>query len=314
MKINFFAKLSMLSLSALLFLAVGANAQLPDSHHFLWYKGHWSPSKKNVFIIEKDSNTETGFTTGSGTVTVDPDGTIHAESGGQDEWNKKIGTAVQQIDQWTQQLSDPANNIDLTTHHLNDLLLPDAQEEQQLWHDYKIDPKQDVLSPPAGNQSQTPSQPQPQTPAQSTRTMTDVATDFCKSAKADYDLVMAYYTAHKEDKDANLNIPPPPEFEYGCYACDSNIRKTYDTTIAHYVRDFMHPEDSILRKALGLMKSLQLLTGSDRGNIPQEIENAWQKNGACYHFSYSDLSAAVQTTISHLYRRAANLVIKYRRD
>jgi hypothetical protein len=340
MRIDLFAKHNTLSLSALLFLSFlpillipgrQACAQGIDSHHFLWYKGHWSPSKKNVFIIEKDSNIETGASTGSGTAIVDPDGRIHVESGGQDEWNKKIDAGIRQIDQWTQQLSDPANNTDLTTHHLNDLVLPDAKEEQQLWNDYKIDPKQDVLSPdthPAGKPSQSgsssPSQGQPQSQAQPqtqpeprpqpSRSPADAAADVCRSAKADYDVVMAFYTAHKHDKDADLNVPPPPEFEYNCYACDSNVRKSYDTTIAHYVRDFIQPEDNIIEKACGLMRAFQGISGYERNVIPEELASAWSRSGACHYFSEGDLAEAVQMAITHAYHRAAKLVMKYHRD
>ncbi len=303
MKIDRFARHNM-SLFILLLLALGANAQLQDKQHFLWYKGHWSPTKKNVFVIEKDSNALTGFSTGNGTLTIDPDGSIHAAGVGLDEWNKKIDDGERQLDQWTQQLQNPTYTMDPADHHLSDMLLPAAQEEQQNWSGYKIDPKQDLLRP----------ETRPGSPPPSTRSMAAVAEDFCRASKADYDVVMAFYHDHKGDKDADLNIPPPPEFEYECYACDSNIRKNYDTTIAHYVRDFMHPEDSILRKALGLMRGIQLLTGSDKDVLPEEIAQAWSKSGACHYFSQGDLAEAIQTTITHAYRRATNLVIKYRRD
>jgi len=312
---------ALLCLNGLLCLPPGASAQLPDRRHFLWYTGHWSPAKKNVFIIEKDSGIRstrgisprdgtgdgdgTGPATpaGSGTITVDPDGTIHTAGGGQDEWNKKIDAGVKEIDQWVQQLGDPANNIDPRSKHLNDLLLPDAQEQQQIWNDYKIDPQQNLLEPDTRPGSAAPA-----------KTMARTAEDFCKTSRANYDLVMGYYKTHAKDKDANMNIPPPPEFEYNCYACDSNIRKVYDTTIAHYVRDFRHPEDSMLRKGLEILHGLSQLGWNDRGVVSEELGSAIDKGGGCNNFSYTDLSEAVLGIATHVYHRVANLVIKYLRD
>src|SRR5450432_524533 len=318
----------LVSLCSLLCLGQGASAQLPDKGHFLWYKGHWSPTKKNVFIIEKDSAVG-GSPTGSGTITIDPDGTIHAGSGGQDEWNKKIDAGIKEVDQWVQQLGDPANNIDLTSKHLNDLLLPDAQEQQQIWNDYRIDPQQNLLEPDTrpggsdkgaggGNPSETGegsgSRANGGAGAASGMTLAQQAEDFCKTSKANYDMVMAYYKVHAGDKDAKLNIRPPPEFEYNCYACDSNIRKVYDTTISHYIRDFYHPEDSMVRKGLQILHGLSLLGWNDRGVVSEELGPAFDKGAGCYNFSYTDLSEAVLGIATHVYHRAEKLVLKFHSD
>ncbi|MDP4259976.1 MAG: hypothetical protein Q8937_17255 [Bacteroidota bacterium] len=287
-----------------------------DSHHFLWFTGHWSTTKKHVFVVDKGSGAfPAGGSSGGGsgggsggTVTVNPDGSVNLSGPGVDEWNKKVGEAQKQIDDWVQQLSNPANNADLRTQHLNNLLLPEAQEQQQQWSEYRIDKKQDVLTPDTRPGDTPPSQP-----AAPQRTLNDAATDMCNAEKADYDKVMAYYKSIKKEKEADLNVPPPPEFEYDCYVCDSDRRKVYDTTIAHYVRDFMHPEDSMIRKALGMMRSFLLLNGNEN-TISGEVDQAFSKAGACHYLSYGELNDAMLTIITHMYLRAEKLVDKYKND
>jgi len=324
-----------LFLSILILLNDPANAQpnpgvFGDSHHFLWYTGHWSKTKKNSFIVDKNSGglpgggaatgdpanptdpadpgnpADPGASLGEGaTITVNPDGSVNIQGPGVDAWNKKIDAAKQQADEWVQQLGDPLVNADPRTQHLSDLLAPEAQEQQELWDSYKIDKQQDVLSPdtrPGADKA-----PAPQ------RTMNDAATEICTASKADYDAVMAYYTSIKHAKDADLNTPPPPEFEYDCYVCDSDRRRVYDTTVAHYVRDFLHPEDSMVKKALGMMKNFVLLNGNEN-TISEDVDQAFSKSGACHYLSYGDLNKAVLTIITHAYRRAEKLVMKYRKD
>src|ERR1041385_7855755 len=102
-------------------------------------------------------------------------------------------------------------------------------------HDLRIDSRQDMLTPDT-----KPGQSKP-------RTLSDAGTDMCKDAKADYDQVMSYWESIKGQKDKDLIYPPPPAFEYNCYACDSNVRNGYQQAIDNYIRDFFHPEDSLIR-------------------------------------------------------------------
>jgi hypothetical protein len=279
---------------------------------FLWFTGHWSPSKKNVFIVEKDS---TG--SGGGTVTLRGDGSVTTTGPDLDKWNKKIDEGIKKTDDWVNQLNNPVNNIDPDEHQLNQLLLPDAMQRQQEWTSYKIDPGQNLLTPdeaPAKNSNgnsgaSAGSSGSGQTKTNS-RTLSDVLGEFCDKAKADYNTVINYYKSVKKYNDANLNVSPPPEFEYSCYACDSNIRKSDDTTIAHYVRDFTHPEDSMVRKGVSLLRNYQLFGLSDN-IVPAEFENNFRKSGACNYFSQSELSDAVIGIAQHLYWRAEKLVNKY---
>jgi hypothetical protein len=279
---------------------------------YLWFTGHWSPSKKNVFIVDKDS---TG--SGGGIVTVHSDGSVTASGPDEDKWNKKIDDGIKQIDDWVNQLNNPVNNVDPDEHQMNQLLLPDAVQQQQDWHSYKIEPGQNLLTPdqaPAknsnGNSGASAGSAGSSQPKTNTRTLSDVLGEFCDKAKADYNTVINYYKSVKKYNEANLNVPPPPEFEYSCYACDSNIRKSDDTTVAHYVRDFTHPEDSMVRKGVTLLRNYQLF-GLDNNVVPAEFENNFSKSGACHYFSQSELSDAVIGIAKHLYWRAEKLVNKY---
>ena len=279
---------------------------------YLWFTGHWSPSKKNVFIVDKDS---TG--SGGGTVTLHGDGSVTTSGPDLDKWNKKIDEGIKKTDDWVNQLNNPVNNIDPDEHQMNQLLLPDAMQQQQEWTSYKIEPGQNLLTPdeaPAKNSNvnsgaSAGSSDNIQAKT-NTRTLSDVLGEFCDKAKADYNTVINYYKSVQKYNEANLNVPPPPEFEYSCYACDSNIRKKDDTTVANYVRDFTHPEDSMVRKGVSLLRNYQLF-GLDNNVIPAEFENNFRKSGACNYFSQSELSDAIIGIAQHLYWRAEKLVDKY---
>src|SRR6266700_1987286 len=83
-------------------------------NHCLWFKGHWNPAKKNVFIIDKDS-----LGKGGGTITITAGGDIQLQSSGKDEWNKTVEVALKSVDDWEKKLDDPASNTDLPSYHLN---------------------------------------------------------------------------------------------------------------------------------------------------------------------------------------------------
>ncbi len=275
---------------------------------FLWFTGHWSNSKKNVFIVDGSTGGGGAGGSGSSTVTINPDGSISASGGGLDEWNKTVDKGVQQINDWVNKLNSPANNLDPNEYNMNQLLLPDALEQQELWNGYKIDKDQNILSPdtkPAQGSGAGKSGAAPAKPAPPANTAGDIIKSFCENAKADYNRVVGYYKSIQQDK--NLNVPAPPEFEYNCYACDSDLRKVYDTTITHYVRDFMHPEDSLIRKGNELLGNYILVMAS--GN---EITDPYTgKSAVCNYFSPDELGDAVLGIARHLYQRAEKLVDQY---
>ncbi len=279
---------------------------------FLWFTGHWNPTKKNIFIVDKDSAGR-----GGGTITIHPGGKITTSGKEEDEWNKKIEEGIQQMDKWVAQLTSPANNVNPDSYELNQLLLPDAREQQQLFNDYKIDPDQDLLSPddrpgksPTGNQN--PSSPASNSSQSGDANSIQSAAALCEKVKADYKEVLSYYSANKKYNDANLQVPPPPEFEYSCYACDSNMRKVYDTTIEHYVRDFVHPEQELVRKGMAILKQLGE-AGLNKPVIPETYAELFSKSGPCNYIGYDELTDAVMGIAQHLYWRAEKLVTKYQK-
>jgi hypothetical protein len=280
-------------------------------HQFLWFHGHWNPSDKKQFIIDKDTTLSiTVSSPGGAKVTVEPDGSVHINSAGIDAWNKKIDEDLKIIDDWENKIETPSS-ADLTTYHFNQVLLPDVKADKEDYSNYKIDPKTDVLNP-----------------EQEKRSMSDLANNvaaYCQKFKPQYDAIIAFWNAHKHDKDADLNIPPPPEFEYNCYACDSTIRKVYDTTIAHYVRDFFQPEDSLVRQGLGVIRNFALMGMGPAGEgVSSEFDPVYDlfyknkkdpsKPNPCAYLDLYKLNEAVHDIFYHAYRRSQELLRRYRKD
>jgi hypothetical protein len=292
--------------------------------HFLWYTGHWSKTQKNVFIIDKSGatgnggggaggfgggasagtgggGTGSGGNSGGGTITIGPDGSVQMSGGTVDAWNKKIDDAEQSADNYLQILNNQGDNLEPSTHKLYEMLKPDADSQKQQIAALKIDPKQDILS-----------QGKPDKPVSNM----DAATAYCKSAKADYDQVMAFYKDHVKNHDADLNVPMPPGFEYECATCDTTIAQVYASTINNFIRDFMHPEDSIIRKGFEILHQVALgeshlqvaLTADEYSALFSPNMKDPSKSGPCSYIDMTALSNAVNQTIRHLYLRAQKLV------
>jgi hypothetical protein len=285
--------------SILLVVCAFARGQVVDtSQHFLWFSGHLNPAKKNVFIIAASGGN------GGGTITIGNDGAVELKTGGVDAWNKKMDQAEQAEQRFIQQLDDPKDNLDPSTHQLYQLLKPDAEQRKQEMHDLKIDAKQDMMSPET-----KPGQSKP-------GSLADAGADACKALKGDYDQVMAYYKSIKGQKDNELTYPPPPAFEYNCYACDSNVRNSYQQTIDNYVRDFFHPEDSLITRGYGIIRQLALLGIEPGKGIPPDLywdlfsknKKDPSKSGACAYMDLSGLSEAVLTITIHAFRRADKMM------
>jgi hypothetical protein len=277
---------------------------------FLWYTGHWSKTNKNQFIVDKNSGVGSGVggaagssggSGGGGTITIGSDGSVQMSGATVDAWNKKMDEAEQSADQYLQLLNNPGDNLEPSTHRFYELLRPDAEAQKQQVAALKIDPKQDILTPgqagkPASN--------------------FDAAAAYCKSVRSDYDQVMAFYKDHVKDHDADLNVPLPPGFEYECATCDSNIRNVYASTINNYIRDFMHPEDSIIRKGAEILHQVALgqshlqvaMSADDYSALFNPNTKDPSKSGPCSYIDMTELSNAVNQTIRHLYLRAKKLV------
>ncbi len=295
----------------------GDSTSFDPAHQFLWFKGHWNSNNNKQFIIDKDSSINGGVAAAGGTINIEPDGSVQMKTAGINDWNKKIDQSIKVIDDWDNKLETPAS-ADLATYDLDQILLPDVKADKQEYTDYKIDPKTDILN--QGKEEQE---------KQGVNNLVSSVAKGCQNFKSSYERIMAFWKAHKQDKDADLSIPPPPEFEYNCYACDSNLRKVYDTTIAHYVRDFFHPEDSLVSLGLSVIRSFALMgigPASANGGVYKEGDdnpirdlfntnkNDPSKSGDCSYLDLYALNNAVDDIAFHAYRRSQELLRRYRKD
>lgn len=282
--------------------------------HLLWFNGHFSPTNKNLFIIDKDSATKGG----GGTITVKPGGEIQVNSPGGDEWNKKVDDALNSITDWEKKLDDPKSNTDPTSFHLNTLLKEDAEASKEEWKSYKIDTKQDILS--------TSSQ-MDQNVSSNQGSLSSNAAGYCNSIKAQYDEIISFYEAHKKDKEKDLQYTAPPQLEHTCYACDSNKQKEYDTIIKHYTDNFFQPEYRLCANALKILHDFNLMgVQSDFGSagakiaLP-ELEGLFNtdkkdpsKSGACSFVDFYKLYDAVRFLAMRGYDKADKMFHDHKKD
>ncbi len=282
--------------------------------HLLWFNGHFSPTNKNLFIIDKDSAAKGG----GGTITIKPGGDVQVKSSGGDEWNKRVDDALSSIDTWEKKLDDPASNTDLTAFHMNTLLKQDAEASKEEWKSYKIDTKQDILS----QSSQV-----DQNASSSPSSLSKNVGDYCQSKRAQYDEIIAFYEAHKKDKDKDLQYPAPPQLERSCYSCDSNTRKNYDTIMKHYVDNFFQPEYKLLGNACNLLHELngmgvQSDFGDEGGKVLlPELGDLFHtdkkdpsKSGACSFIEFYKLYDAVRFLAMRGHWKAQKMFRDHKKD
>jgi hypothetical protein len=295
----------------------GDSTVFDHTHQFLWFKGYWNPKNGKQFIIYKDSSVTAGVGLQGGSIIIEPDRGVHLNTTGIDEWNKKIDASLKIIDDWENTLDHPVS-VDLASYDLGQLLLPVVQKDKQEYTNYKIDPQTDILNPDKEKQA--------------INIMTGKVAEYCQEVKPKYDAIITYWKAHKGDKDGDLSIPPPPEFEYNCYACDSNLRKVYDTTIVHYVRDFFHPEDNLLYDGGEIIRSFAYLgigpASVDGGVTKLGVNDAStpirdlfntnkkdpSKSGPCSYLDLYLLEEALKDIANHEYRRSMELIRRYKKD
>jgi len=291
-------------MNRLLFLAlcwstgINAHAQADTGRRFLWFTGRWSSTKKNAFIVTGQSSdaiavgsaSSAGGTsaTGTTTVTVENDGSVHINGAGIDEWNRRVRQAAQSEQRFIRQLEDPADNLDPATDHFYQLMLPDAQQRMQEFEELRIDADQDILNPARAKPTD----------------------ENCRQMKADYDEVIAWWKAHRHDKYDALTYPPPPAFEYNCYACDTGMKKVYQETIDNYVRDFFHPEDDLARKGLAVMKAMGTSIYNTGGTGGYPVTGSTP----CSYFSMDDIAGAVYDITRHAFARADKMMRENRKN
>jgi hypothetical protein len=304
-----------------------------DSTHFLWYTGHWSKTKKNVFIIDKNGSAggsgignggsfgtgggnagtggsgsggtgDPGSSDGSdgGTITVGQDGKVTMSGGAVAAWNKQMDQAEETADQFVQALNDSHDNLDVPTHKLNEALKPDAEAQKKRVEDLKIPDNQDMLDPS-----------DPVKPLSN-----DQIPGYCQQIKSQYDEIMNFYKQHVKDYEGNdPKNPVPPKFEYTCYVCDPNIQKKYDDEVAQYVKDFMKPEADLITKGNMILHQLAVSGMSQEKGIQEDKWEAFfQKNkndpaqsGACSYIELNTLATAIYDIHRHLYARGLKLVL-----
>lgn len=306
-------------------------AGLWDANHFLWFTGHWGKNgNKRTFVIDKGKGSASGTASGTptpgtppdpddppgnppagGTITFNPDGTVSLDNSSVDDWNKKMDQALDQEQKYLKGLQDPGTNLDPTTYRLHQLLIPDAQQRVQDIKGYKIDPSADMLG--TGDNSAPPARP---------RSVADAVADGCKTVKPIYDEVMSYYNTQVKGHKNDLKYPTPPETDYDCYSCDSNLRIQYDTTTRNYARDFAKDEIAIARKGFGLLHDLGLVgVNTNMVSYPEGLGDLFSKNkqdpsksGACAFMDIWALSDACYGIAHHVDMRAEKMMYDNRNN
>jgi hypothetical protein len=287
--------------------------------NFLWFTGYWK--SKNVFVTKTyTDSTEGGMiytVSGSSTITVANDGQVHLSSQDIEEWNKKIEDGLSDLQKFKDKINDPANTINQWGNHFTQVVNPELDNLKQDWQAEKIDAKNDVLNPDSKEQQE----------ANSLQKFAAGLNSWCNETKPKYDAIISFYKAHKKDKDADLQNPAPPEFDYQCIACDTSLEEQHEKQTDDYVEKFFKPEADLIRDALGIERNLMLLgigedfTGtaanvSMDNDMAEEISKDFSKkqNGACSYIDDYQLNKAINFLAQRMYARAKKLFHDYRKN
>ncbi|MFI5152832.1 MAG: hypothetical protein ACHQET_05825 [Chitinophagales bacterium] len=305
---------STLGISAFAQFSMGefSDSSINDGHHFFWYTGHWSTTKKHTFVIDSKNPGQPG--SGGGTITINPDGKVHVQGGESDEWNQKINDGLKDLDQFRQETMGPAQEANELEHHMNLALKPFLDSAKSEWSGYKIDPKQDMLSPEQ----------------QGLQNLQQHVKDYCQQFRPRFNQIIQYYKDHKKDNENTVQNPlAPPELEEECTACDTAKQKEYDKKVKDFLDKFFQPEKDMVKDALGLLRSLMLIgrstdfDGSNGASVPQDmadaLENLFKPNkkdasqsGACAYIDTYDLINAIKFFPAHMMLRAHKLFKDYK--
>jgi hypothetical protein len=284
--------------------------------HFLWYPGHWSKSKKNSFITNAyTDSTDVGIVNVAGgkTITLKSDGSVNMNSGDVDTWNKKITDGVNDLDKIEKQLTDPSNQVQEWAYHFNKVAMSQLDTIKVSWATYKIDKKENVLNPQ-------------QDPGTSMQNSANSLNSWCKEKQPQYQEIIDFYTAHRHDKPSDYNNLTPPEFDFNCIACDTNLVKEHDKEVNDYVQKFFKPESDLIRNGLGMIRQLILMGHSDDvdntpinvsmdASMKDQADQAFHhdktdpsKSGTCSYFDSYKLNQAVQFLVMRCLWRADKLL------
>lgn len=257
--------------------------------HFLWFTGHWSKTKKNVFITTATTDsTESGVMKqgGGSSVTVNPNGSVSINSQSIDDWNKAITKGEDKLEKTEKEMTSPGNEQKEWAYHFNEVALPILDTMKAQWTANKIDKKTDALNPDNEKENQ------------SLQTLANNVSEGCKTMQPKFQAIEDFYHKHHHDKDADFNNPPPPEMEYECMACDTSKEKNYEKTCDAYVDNFFKPESGFMKDALSFIRKLNMLGqygGFDNYDKPASIDDAMEdklnplfSNGGPCAYIYKD--------------------------
>ena len=297
-----------------------SDSSVRDGHHFFWYSGHWSTTKKHTFVVDGKGNS--GLPGGSasgndgGTVTITPDGKVHVQGGEADEWNKKITDGLNDLDKFKQEATGNSQEANELAYHMNAALKPLLDSTQAEWTGYKIDPKQDILTPEQ----------------QGMQNLTQKVKENCQQFRARYEQIIQYYQAHKKDNENTVQNPlAPPELDEDCVTCDTTKAKEYRKKVNDFLDKFFQPETDMMKDALGLLRNLMMIgkstdfDGASGASVSQDMADALEslfkpnkkdpsQSGACSYIDTYDLINAIKFFPMHARLRAYKLYKDYKKD
>lgn len=285
------------------------------SQHFLWFTGHWT--KPNTFITDASTDSTEGSIINipaGKTITVSAGGNVSIGSSDIDEWNKKLNDGIHDLEEKQKELSDPADQGQEWAYHFNQVTMSQLDTIKAQWAGLKIDKKQDVLSP------QNESSPNPQ------QTIIKNAGDWCAKVKPQYDAIIDFYNAHRHDKPSDYTNLPPPEFDFNCVACDTNLVKQHNKQVKDYAEKFFKPEADLIKQGLKIERDL--LTSGIVKDVYAADDPAYDiyhalfhndksdpsKSGPCAYLDRSKLNQAVQFLVMRCLWRADKLLSDNRRN
>lgn len=288
--------------------------------HFLWFAGHWN-DKKNVFTttsyVDTDLDSATSIGGGGISINVSSQGTTTIDSKNVDEWNKKIENGLAILKKTEDELKSPASDAKEWGHHFNEVTLPALEDIKEEWKQYKIDSKE-VL---AKNENQHNSQEQ-----QAEDKLVSSLTNWCQNLRPEYDKIMAFYMAHKHDKESDLSYPPPPAYSNKCISCDTSLEKLYHIQDSVYTEKFFTPESDMIRTCFGILRNLSLIgRGEGSGTwaepgMEDKIELAFHfskdpsTSGPCSYLNSYDLNKVIEFLALRMYHKAVKLFKDYNKN
>ncbi|MCL5031164.1 MAG: hypothetical protein M1480_19345 [Bacteroidetes bacterium] len=273
-----------------------------QSHYFLWFHGHWDNKKKNTFDIKPAFGT-----LGGGTATVENDGNVKVQTPTMDNWDKFFDQGLDDIYKWEQELKSTSHDYEEWSHHLNVELQPYLESMKNEWKEYKIKPEEKKVD----------------LEKQRIKSISDSLDKSCSSFKPRFDEIMSYYKKHRHDGFADLVNPPPPEIDYTCSECDTNIEKRNKKIVDDYAKKFVEPEAGMIRDLIPRIRNMELLGVGQSYNLGDEsgngllgliIKDFYNKNGVCSYLHKDEMWKVVQFLANHVLERAEKLVEHNRKN